>query len=317
MAEEVKPAATPEGTTAPVETPAAAPPAAVSDSGAKPPTTLATSDPATAPAPTAPAKFPEDWRQQMADGDEAGVKLLTRYTSPNAFLAAHRALQAKMSSGEVKAVSEFPAGGDDAAKAEWRKQNGVPETKDGYEPKVEGLVFGEADKPMLDSFREYAFGKNYTPAQFNDALGWYAAEQESIKARQAEADDKFREASRDKLYSEWGAQDFRNNLNGVKNMLATAPEGFSDRLLGARLADGRLLGDDPAALKWLAGLSRELNPGATLVPPGTADVGKSIEGRLNEIRQMTRETPDKITPAIEAEQTRLIEALAKTRSRAA
>jgi hypothetical protein len=80
----------------------------------------------------------------------------------------------------LKAVADFPANGDDKAKAEWRKERGIPDSAEGYEPKVEGLVFGEADKPMVDSFKQHAHSKNWTPDQFNEALGWYAAEQEAI-----------------------------------------------------------------------------------------------------------------------------------------
>lgn len=264
----------------------------------------------------APADWPEDWRQKLAGESKEDLKTLSRYGGPTGVWNAFKAMRAKMASGELKAVTEFPAEGDDKAKAEWRKANGIPETADGYEPKVDGLVFGDADKPMLDSFKAHAFGKNWTPAQFNEALGWYAAEQEQIKARRDEADATFRQEAEDKLRSEWG-NEFRGNINAIKNVLASAPAEFGDRLMGARLADGRLFGDDPAALRWLASLAREINPAMTLVPNGSADIGKSIETELAEIRRISRETPDKLTPALEKRQTELIAAQMKLQSRAA
>lgn len=270
-----------------------------------------------------PVEFPEDWRNKLAGDNAEAIKTLSRYTSPKAFFDAHMALRTKMSAGELKAVTPFPTDGDDAAKATWRKENGIPEKADGYEPKVDGLVFGDADKPMLDSFKAHAFGKNWSPAQFNEALGWYANEQQQIKARQDTADETFRSESKDSLYTEWGPQDFKANINAVKNLLSSAPTDFADRLLGARLAPaagesvGKLLGDDPGALKWLSSLAREMNPAATLVPPGTSDAGKSVQDELNEIRRVTRETPEKVTPAMEKRQTDLIAVMDKMKSRAA
>lgn len=266
-----------------------------------------------------PVEFPEDWREKLAGENKDDLKTLSRYTQPKALWDALKSMRTKLSAGELKAVSAFPAEGDDAAKATWRKENGIPDTAEAYEPKIEGLVFGDADKPMLESFKQHAHGKNWSPAQFNEALGWYAAEQQQIKARQDAADETFRGEARDALYAEWGPQDFKGNINAVKNLLSSAPTGFADRLLGARLADGKLLGDDPNALKWLSSLAREMNPAATLVPPGTSDAGKSVTAELEAIREKRRNDPagydaDKKTQARELE---LLEVVQKMKSRAA
>lgn len=279
-------------------------------------TTLLTSDDTTATTTAAPADWPTDWREKLAGGDEKTLKQLQRYSAPADIWNKARALEQKVSSGELKANSPFPADGDDKAKTEWRKANGIPDKPEAYEPKVEGLVFGDADKAMLDSFKQHAHGKNWSPAQFNEALGWYAAEQAQIKARQDAADEAFRSEASDKLHGEWGPE-YRPNINAIKNMLASAPDGFADNLLGARLADGKLLGDHPEALKWLASLSREINPAATLVPPGTTNAGKSVQDELNEIRRVSREEPHKLTPAMEARQIELIAVLDKINARAA
>ena len=42
--------------------------------------------------------------------------------------------------------------------------------------------------------------------------------------------------------------------------------------MGGRTADGYRVGDDPHVLRWLAGLAREMNPAATLLPAGTVGV---------------------------------------------
>lgn len=281
-------------TTADTTTTAAATTTAATETKADGGTILATGDAAvdTTKA-NIPVEFPEDWREKLAGENKDDLKTLSRYTQPKALWDALKSMRTKLSAGELKAVSAFPAEGDDAAKLAWRKENGIPEKAEAYEPKVDGLVFGDADKPMLDSFKQHAHGKNWSPAQFNEALGWYANEQQQIKARQDAADETFRGEARDALYTEWGPQDFKANLNAVKNLLSSAPTGFADRLLGARLADGKLLGDDPNALKWLSSLAREMNPAATLVPPGTSDAGKSVTAELEAIREMRRSDPNK------------------------
>lgn len=312
-----KPDATVTDTTATTATTAATTTTEKPDTGT---TLLATGDAAVDTTKTnIPVDWPTDWREKLAGGDEKTLKQLQRYSAPADIWAKARALELKVSSGELKASAPFPAEGDDAAKATWRKENGIPDTAEAYEPKIEGLVFGDADKAMLDSFKQHAHGKNWSPSQFNEALGWYAAEQQQIKSRQDAADETFRGEARDALYTEWGPQDFKANINAVKNLLSSAPTGFADRLLGARLADGKLLGDDPNALKWLSSLAREMNPAATLVPPGTSDAGKSVTAELEAIREKRRNDPagydaDKKTQARELE---LLEAIQKMKSRAA
>ena len=54
-------------------------------------------------------------------------------------------------------------------------------------------------------------------------------------------------------------------------------------LLDARLGDGTRLGDNPAALKWLAGLAAEANP-AGFVAPG----GGQIEGVKTELETIRK-----------------------------
>lgn len=311
-APEVTPAPSPTPTPAPAPSPTPAPTLLAADPA---PTPAAAGDP---PAQVAPADFPADWRTKLAGEDKSFLKRLDRFTSPAELAKSYRALEQRLSSGELKKA--LPENATAEELTTWRKENGVPEKVEDYkiEPPA-GFVFGDADKPMLDSFKTHAHGKNWTPGQLNQAVEWYAKEQEQIIARQAEKDDTFRQTARDSLYTEWGAPDFRRNLNAINNLLATQPADFKDRLMGARLADGRLLGDDPAALKWLANLSREINPAATLVPVGTSDPGRSVDDRLAEIRKFRQENPDKYDAdkPMHAEELQLLVAQGKMKGRAA
>lgn len=235
-----------------------------------------------------PATFPEDWREQMAGGDEALLKQLKRYATPANYAKAGYQAQQKIRSGEMKAV--LPENASEAEVAAWRKENGVPDKPEEY--KVEppnGYVFGEAEKPLLDSFKAHAHAKNWTPTQLNQAVEWWTAEQEQVQARQHKADTAFKTEAEDALRKEWGPE-FRANLTAIQSVLATAPQGFADRLLSGRTGDGKKIGDDPVVLGWLAQIAHELNPAASVVPAGTTNAPKAIESRKRELEAMMGDT---------------------------
>lgn len=329
MTEPVAPAAAPEPIVAPVAPAApAAPQAAVVASEAKPgePAAPAAAEPAKgaetilskepeAKPVAAPADWPDDWRVKLAGEDKAYLKTLERYDSPAALAKAHRELQVKMSSGQLKAALKADA--SDEEKATWRKENGLPEKAEAYEPKLPGgVVLGEADAPLLKGFQETAFKAGMTPGQFNEALTWYFGEQDAIQAKQFEEDKGFKSQAEDELRKEWGSS-YRAEVAGIRNFLALAPEGVADRLFGGRTADGKLIGDDPHVLKWLASLSREVNPMASLVPAGSADPMKAGEGRIKEIEGMMNSEAYWKDSSVQEEYRALIEARDKTQRRSA
>lgn len=266
--------------TAAISSPPPAPEAGGSASGASP---------APAPAITTPT-----WRDAIAADDKAFLKTLDKYSDAAAFGRAHRSLLQKLSSGELKAAPQpFPEKGTDAEKAAWKAANGVPEKPEQYAEKMtlpKGVVFGDADKPGLERLSAHAAKSNWSQSQFDAVIGAYHAELEaSTNARQA-ADDAFHQQSEDALRSEWG-NDFRRNVNAIQNMLNGAPEGVRDRLMGGRTADGKIIGDDPAVLKWWAQLSLDLNPAATILPAGMSAEG--AKSRLDTLIAMSKEPMEK------------------------
>ena len=104
-------------------------------------------------------------------------------------------------------------------------------------------------------------------------------------AERAEADRAFKLKAEDELRAEWGAE-LRPNLNAVKNLLAGMPEAVVENLLSGRLADGSKIGDPPGIVKWLAGISRDLNPAATLVPAGSGNAGNSVNDEIASIEKL-------------------------------
>ena len=260
-----------------------------------------------------PADFPDNWREKMAGDDKAYLKQLQRYNSPVDFAKKAKSLEAMISSGEYK--RQLPADATPEQKAEWRKEQGIPDNPDGYLVDLKlpnGVVLSDADKPIARGFAEAALEGDINPQQYSKLVAKYYDLQDEVKAQQTQADLQFREEAQDDLRSEFGS-DYKRTVNSVNALVASMPEGLGDRLLGGRSADGKLLGDDPAMIKWLAGLQREINPLATLAPT----TGGSGSDRLAEIRKFRRENPNGYDSdkAMQAEELKLIEATQKMQRR--
>ncbi len=230
-----------------------------------------------------PSDWPANWQEIMAGGDADELKRLMRYKSPVDVNKARSAAEKKISSGQLTAKLASDATPEQITA--WRKDNGIPEKADGYLEKLpKGLVIGDADKPLINGFLERVHGKNASPEFVAEAVGWYYDQQEKIVAAQAEADKTYRQASGDALRDEWGAE-FRSNLNSIKAFLGTFPAddngvAFGDLMMGARLSDGTMFGDNPAAMKAMARIVNDLNP-AGFVSPGVG--GNQLESVETEI----------------------------------
>lgn len=299
-------------------------PAAAAPAGSAPapaPTgsgTLVGSDPADK-AIAAPADWPADWREKIAAGDTKELARLQRLgSSPADVYKAYRALEAKLSSGQLKSAKPAEGATPEEVTA-WRKENGIPDSADGYVPELgNGVVLGEADKPLLDGFKAAALNANMTPAQFNETLKWYYAEIDNFRAQQEATDSSYHAKAEDTLRKEWG-NDYRPNINAINNITALAPEGVAERFLGGRTADGKKIGDDPGIIKWLAAIAKEFNPAAAYIPVGTAAPGKAIGDRIGEIEGMMRDRNSDYwrNDAIQAEYRDLIDARERYQGRGA
>lgn len=267
----VDPAPAPTPQPAPVD-PAPVDPAPVD------PVNPAPVDPPSDPEPK--GDWPEDWRSKAAGGDEKLMKRLDRYNSPKAVVDALVAAQAKISAG-VKQPLKADATPEEVAA--WRADNGIPDKPDGYEIALpDGFVVGEADKPVVDSFLERMHGKNMPPDVVNEALGWYYTEQSRQMEAQAEADLDFRGNGQEELREEFGSEYKRN----VRIALEVVPEDIKNEFLGGRLADGSLIGDNPAVIRWLSGMAREINPLATVAPGSGTNAMQAVENELAGLKAM-------------------------------
>jgi hypothetical protein len=251
----------------------------------------------------------------MASGDAAFEKTLERYASPQAFAEAHRALVAKVSSGEFKAVAKPPPENATPEQlAEWKKEQGLPLEAKGYVEAIKlpaGQVLGEADKPLIDNFAATALAQNMPASAVNFAVNWYYANQaEQAKAR-ATADHDLMAASQAELEKEWGPA-FTENQNRMA-LLAEGNEAVYSTIVNARTADGKVLGNTAEFNRFLTQISRMVYPSYTPTVPGSELGGQSIETEMKQIESIMgdprsayneKNSSGQLTPAANAMQAR-------------
>ena len=267
------PAAKVEPPPAPAPAPAPKPATEAVDPPAKPAQkTLADPPPGEEPKVQTPADWPDDWRVKMAGDDKKLLARLERMGSPKDILNSWRAMEQRLSSGELKRA--LPNNYTEEELAEYRKSNGIPEKPEDYDTALgNGFVWGEADQPLLKDFTAFAHERNMPADTVKSALEWFARQQQNIVDEVAMRDQRELAQGSEALRAEWG-NGYKGNLTAVRNLLegqtAATPDGEAipmfDLLMSARAEDGRRLGNIPDVLKWASGLSRELNPFATLVP---------------------------------------------------
>ena len=277
--------------------------------------------------------WPEDWREKSAAHVAAGddkvyqkeLKRLERITDPTGVYSMARELEAKFSQGGLVKIPGKDAKPEDVEA--FNKALGVPEKPEDYfkDIKLEnGAVIGEMDKPVADSFAAAVHEAGATPAVVNKAMNWYFQNLEEQAAALDESDDQFQTEARQALKDEYGPA-FNRYTGSIPSLFVSAPGGTDveaegglvGRLLSGRMADGKIIGNDPDMLRWLVAQAREINPVAT-VTEGGEQGGKSLEMELGEIAKFRRENKSAYfkDEKMQARERELIDAQAKGRARA-
>lgn len=226
----------------------------------------------------------KDWRAEITGGVED--KTLNRFNSPKDLYKSYQALQKKMSSGEY--VSKLPDNpSEDDIKA-YRESLGIPESHDKYEYTLpEGFNFGEADKPYVDLFLKDLHNSNATPAQVNAALNSYAKIQQEAAMAYVERDKADHQNFEDTMRNTWG-NEYRANMNMVKNFIENAPEKVRGMIANGRGPDGTALLNDPEFVEWIASINREINPAATILQTSGKDSLESVKGEIAKLEELMK-----------------------------
>jgi hypothetical protein len=231
------------------------------------------------------AKSPwaDNWRDGIST-DEKERKQLERYASPKEIWNKARALEQRLSSGELKSALKKDATPEET-KA-WRAENGLPEKAEGYNVVfADGSKPSDEDLPILKTFLESAHKANYTQAQVTEALEWHYANQERITAARKQADAELIPKVQDALRAEWQG-DYRARMSMFHALLDRAPSGLKDKLMNGRLADGTPIGSSVEAIKWITDLEMSINPAATVVPGAGTNQAQAIDDEIAKLTKM-------------------------------
>lgn len=273
------PAPTPTPNPAPAPTPSLAP--TPQPDPAPAPTPTPTPDPA--PAPT----FPEDWREQYAKGDEKKLGVLKRYSSYEAAMDALFEARQKISQGQQK--PKLPDNATPEQIAEYRQSIGVPETPDKYDVSLgNGHVWGDADKPLLESFTKTAHEANVPAEYLKPMLAWYDKLQQDTIEKRTLADAGYKKANVDRLASEWGGNLGMETRIADEFMQQMGPEMY-EQFKTARDGEGNLLFANADFIRWANKMQRELNPAGTVLPGTGINSLQAAETRKAEIEAMMKD----------------------------
>jgi hypothetical protein len=238
----------------------------------------------------ATATWPDDWRAKLAGGDEKLLKRLERFGGPDKVVQSWLAAEQKISSGDYKKA--LPENATDEQKAEWRKANGLPEAPDKYVlPKIDGMEWSDADKPMVDAFLTSMFGADASQAQVDAALSTYGKLVTEAQEVRVESDKAYRMEQEDKLRVELGTE-FRPQINVYKRVLEDVellPDGLGAVLANARDADGHRLINNASVAKWLIGLGLEKYGDGALI---SGDAKSSIASEKERLQSLMKSNYD-------------------------
>jgi hypothetical protein len=229
------------------------------------------------------AGWPQDWRERLAGADEKALKQLKRIVSPEALL---KKLQHQETLIRSRAGPPEEESGD--ALAAWRRAHDVPAAPSGYLDNLTlsaGKVLGDADRPVAESFAAEMHAIGAPQEMVERGIDWYLAYREKLANDDSDADIIFREESQARLRQSFGAG-WNRAVASIGALLAETPE-VRDMLLGGRAGDGRLLGDHPLIVRWLAELARRVHPSATVVLSG-GSAARGMEARIAEIEALQR-----------------------------
>jgi hypothetical protein len=248
--------------------------------------------PAPQPAPAPAAQdWPDDWRVKLADGDEKKAKSWEKYNSPKDVAHAYKSLEQQLSSGEY--VKRLPKDAKPEQVAEWRKNNGIPESADKYDFNLpDGLVLGEEDLTVARDFATAMHGVNADQKTVQTALTWWTKNQQVAMQAMQERDAEQSKKTEDVLRAEWGGE-YRMNEAAIGNALAGMPEDLSAAVREARAPDSTRLFDNPNFRSYLLKQAYLENPARMVVPGGDGNSIDNINQQLEEIKRISQTEPQR------------------------
>jgi hypothetical protein len=251
----------------------------------------------------------EKWREDITGGDEASLKLASRYTSPRAVWQKLLAQEQVIRRGAHKIPDELPPTATPEQVAEYRKAVGVPEAPDGYELRFSPDAHaGELENSIARNMAAFAHEQNIPAKYMRKAFEGY--EQELIRVRREEQTTRTRQVARNDvdLQKEW-AGDYSRNARLLADWMEVRPS-LSQAV--------KAFAHDKGVIQELMQDILEMAEPDALIGGEPGLGGKGIDDRIDELAGKYNSR----TPQEEKEYDRLLEARIKRennggRSRAA
>ena len=235
------------------------------------------------------ANWPENWRDQLAGGDDKLKNLLNRYTSPDAFAKAFKELRTAYDSKKPAKAEEveLPENPTEEQLAAYRKAKGVPDRPEDYEFEVEeGRELNDGEYTIFMDFAKHMHERNIPASMVKEVSSWFLDYQEIAEQKAAEMAYQARQQTEESLRAEWGP-DYKANVNMMANVLQEHLGSRTQELLAKQFTDGSRLGDNEMFIRLMADLSRKVGgSSAELYTTDVATSGKSLEARRSELMKM-------------------------------
>ncbi len=291
-----EPTGAPPPAPGPGDTPPPAPPPTPAPGPETPPAPKPGDPPAPPPAPkpTDAPPPPEntwrpDWREAMAGEDKELKALLDRHTDPVSLAKKVREQDKLISSGKLRYDLKPDATPEEVAK--YRKDMGIPETPAGYDTTLpDGLVIGDADKPLVNQFLERAHKANMDPRAVRLGLEAYFDMRKAEETALIEGQKTKKAATEALLKTEMGEADYTRAKAVISHMLT---DGVDDEtrafLMNAVGGDGEtVLFNHPGVVRLFASLGQRIFPHGTLVPGADPTQLGTIEARIKELENLQK-----------------------------
>ena len=275
-------------------TPSAAEPTTLAETGVVEPAQDTTTAPEPAAEPPKAYAWPDNWRDEMAGGDDKIKALLARYTSPAAAAKAFRDLRTTYDSRDTKKdpAPELPENATPEQLEAYRKAKGIPASADDYQIAApEGVELSDDDREVIADFAKAMHSKNMPADVVREMSSWFFDYQDTIAQKRAETAYKTRTDTEERLRQEWGP-DYRANVNLMSNVLQEHLGTTAGNFLSTTLVDGSRLGDNETFIRMMAEISRKI--GGSTADLYTSDVhtsGVGLETRKTELMKMMND-PD-------------------------
>jgi len=225
--------------------------------------------------------YGDDWRDKLAGGDEKFKKALDRYGSLEAYAKAGWELRRQRDAGVLKStMPEDPTPEEIAA---YRKQNGLPDTADGYEitPPSE-IELNDADKAQIGRFKELFHANNVSPPVAKALSDAFFADRLQAEMELRDAAQEATINRRAEIRGEYG-KDYQRNIQLAKtwadNLIGKE---VRNRLADTVLSDGTRLGDLPDFNRFLVQGALNGMPANQVAEAEFGGGGKSLEAQYKE-----------------------------------